>query len=42
MWHERSPADEERLVAIPGVADLVFASFRFDNPEAVARANWWA
>lgn len=42
MWHERSPAEEDRLVAIPGVTGLVFGSFRFDNPEAVARADWWA
>jgi hypothetical protein len=42
QWHERSAGADRDLAAIPGVAGLVFSSFRHDNPEAVARGNWTA
>ncbi len=35
-------AEERALSSQPGVAGLVFSSFRFDNPEAVARGDWTA
>lgn len=42
QWRERDPAEEERLLAIPGLSGLVFGSYRFDNPAAVARGDWRA
>jgi len=33
---------ERDFRAIPGVAGLVFSSFRHDNPEAIARGDWRA
>ena len=42
QWDARSPDREAVLSALPGVAGLVFSSFRFDNPEAVARDDWRA
>jgi hypothetical protein len=42
QWHERSVGVERDLAAIPGVAGLVFSSFRHDNPGALARGNWVA
>jgi hypothetical protein len=42
QWHERSPDEERALTAIPGVAGLVFSSFRHDNPGAIARGDWRA
>jgi hypothetical protein len=42
QWRERSPDDEARLADMPGVAGLVFGSFRFDNPGPVQRGDWWA
>jgi hypothetical protein len=40
QWRERTTADEQALRATPGVAGLVFSSFRHDNRDAVARGNW--
>ena len=42
QWDTRSPDREAALAALPGVAGLVFSSFRFDNPQAVARNDWRA
>jgi hypothetical protein len=42
QWCERSKRDEEELLAIPGVAGLVFSSFRYDNPDAIRRGDWRA
>jgi hypothetical protein len=42
QWNERSEECEEQLRSIPGVAGLVFSSFRHDNPEAVRRGDWRA
>ena len=41
MWlgSERSKT-EEALLSGTGVNGLVFSSFRFDNPKAVARGDW--
>ena len=37
QWDARSPDREAVLTAVTG---LVFSSFRFDNPQAVARNSW--
>ena len=37
QWKARSLAEEHSLLEQPVVAGLVFSSFRFDNPAAVAR-----
>jgi hypothetical protein len=42
QWFERSPEVEACLSSMPGVAGLVFGSFRHDNPEAVRRNDWRA
>ncbi|OFW07330.1 MAG: hypothetical protein A3I61_01545 [Acidobacteria bacterium RIFCSPLOWO2_02_FULL_68_18] len=42
QWHPRCTAEERELGAIPGVAGLVFSSFRHDNPNAIARGDWTA
>jgi hypothetical protein len=42
QWRERLPEEERALTAIPGVAGLVFSSFRHDNPGPVARGDWRA
>jgi hypothetical protein len=42
QWAERSEAVERQLSESPGVAGLVFSSFRHDNPEAIARGDWQA
>jgi hypothetical protein len=42
QWDERSEEEESRLLAQPIVKGLVFSSFRYDNPRAVARGNWRA
>jgi hypothetical protein len=42
QWCERSVERERALTAIPGVAGLVFSSFRHDNPAAIARGDWRA
>lgn len=42
QWHERSPEAERELLANPAVSGVVFSSFRFDNPAAVARNDWRA
>ncbi|MGH9347538.1 MAG: hypothetical protein ACRD26_09760 [Vicinamibacterales bacterium] len=40
QWSERTSEGERGLLATPGVAGLVFSSFRHDNPAAVARGDW--
>jgi len=42
QWDERSEDEEAVLLTNPAVKGLVFSSFRFDNPEAVARGDWRA
>jgi hypothetical protein len=42
QWDHRSEKDERTLLDHPAVSGLVFSSFRFDNPEAVARGDWTA
>ncbi|MBI3049247.1 MAG: hypothetical protein HYY76_13165 [Acidobacteria bacterium] len=42
QWHERCAETERELRAIPGVAGLVFSSFRHDNPTAIQRSDWTA
>lgn len=42
QWQKRSEKKEMQLSRLPGVAGLVFSSFRHDNPEAIRRANWVA
>jgi hypothetical protein len=42
QWTERNPEAERELLATPGIAGLVFSSFRHDNPGAIARGNWGA
>ena len=42
QWCERCEEVERALGALPGVAGLVFSSFRHDNPAAIARGDWRA
>jgi hypothetical protein len=42
QWCHRCADEERKLCAIPGVAGLVFSSFRHDNPAAIARGDWRA
>jgi hypothetical protein len=42
QWCQRCADEERELCAIPGVAGLVFSSFRHDNPAAIARGDWRA
>jgi|RhiMetdeSRZDD1v2_1073273.scaffolds.fasta_scaffold01076_4 hypothetical protein len=42
QWRQRCADEERELCAIPGVAGLVFSSFRHDNPAAIARGDWRA
>ena len=42
QWHERNAAAERELLDTPGVAGLVFSTFRHDNPGAIARGDWRA
>ena len=42
QWSPRCEEAERDLRAIPGVAGLVFSSFRHDNPQAIARGDWRA
>ena len=42
QWSSRCGEVEADLRAIPGVAGLVFSSFRHDNPAAIARGDWRA
>ena len=42
QWCQRCDEVERELRAIPGVAGLVFSSFRHDNIDAVARGDWRA
>jgi len=40
QWDERSEVEEKGILAQPVAKGLVFSSFRFDNPGAVARGDW--
>jgi hypothetical protein len=40
QWQARSQAKEKDLLKLPGVAGLVFSSFRHDNPGPIKRNNW--
>jgi hypothetical protein len=40
QWQRRSDKKEEELLKLPGVAGLVFSSFRHDNPGPIKRNNW--
>jgi hypothetical protein len=40
QWQKRSKAKENELLRLPGVAGLVFSSFRHDNPGPIKRDNW--
>jgi hypothetical protein len=42
QWCQRCTDEERELCTIPGVAGLVFSSFRHDNPAAIARGDWRA
>jgi hypothetical protein len=42
QWDEPNGQAEDELLAIPGVSGLVFSTFRYDNPEAVAKGDWVA
>ncbi|HEY6359742.1 MAG TPA: hypothetical protein VIX63_01495 [Vicinamibacterales bacterium] len=42
QWSGRLPDEERALGALPGVAGLVFSSFRHDNPGPIARGDWRA
>jgi hypothetical protein len=42
QWDERSEIKEKELLCHPAVKGLVYSSFRFDNPEPVARGDWRA
>jgi hypothetical protein len=42
QWCARDAAMEREISALPGVAGLVFSSFRHDNPAAIARGDWRA
>jgi hypothetical protein len=40
QWQKRSDKKEKELLKLPGVAGLVFSSFRHDNPGPIRRNNW--
>jgi hypothetical protein len=40
QWQKRSDKKEKELLKLPGVAGLVFSSFRHDNPGPVRRNKW--
>jgi hypothetical protein len=40
QWQERSESRDKELLQLPGVAGLVFSSFRHDNPGPIRRNNW--
>ena len=42
QWQKRSDKKENELLKLPGVAGLVFSSFRHDNPGPIKRNNWAA
>jgi hypothetical protein len=42
QWDEPDERTEADLLAPPGVSGLVFSTFRYDNPEAVAKGDWVA
>jgi hypothetical protein len=42
QWDERSEVQEKTMLSYTLVKGLVFNSFRFDNPGAVARGDWRA
>ncbi len=42
QWQERSKTKEKEFLKLPGVAGLVFSSFRHDNPGPIKRNSWIA
>jgi hypothetical protein len=42
QWAEPDERIEEQLSSLPGVSGLVFSTFRFDNPDALAKSDWVA
>jgi len=42
QWVQHDEALESEMLAIPGVSGLVFSTFRFDNPSALAKGDWVA
>jgi len=42
QWVDSDEQAEQDLLSVPCVSGLVFSTFRFDNPEAVARGNFVA
>jgi hypothetical protein len=42
QWQKGSIAKENELLKLPGVAGLVFSSFRHDNHGPIKRNNWKA
>jgi len=42
QWQERNRHKEKGLLAHPCVNGLVFSTFRFDNPQAIAKGDWRA
>jgi len=42
QWHTPDAEREAALLALPGVSGLVFSTFRYDNPGAVARGDFRA
>jgi hypothetical protein len=42
QWQARSEKKEKKILEMPGVAGLVFSSFRHDNPGPIKRNNWAA
>jgi hypothetical protein len=42
QWAEPEEETEETLRDLPGVSGLVFSTFRYDNPEAIAKGDWVA
>jgi hypothetical protein len=42
QWQARLETKEKKILEMPGVAGLVFSSFRHDNPGPIKRNNWTA
>jgi hypothetical protein len=42
QWQVRSQAKEKEILKLPGVAGLVFSSFRHDNAGRIKQNNWEA
>lgn len=42
QWAEPNEETEEALRSLQGVSGLVFSTFRYDNPEAIANGDWVA